>query len=402
MNAFEAGWNVTKAIVFGDKRYDDINEVDELIRQVIQNNPKHKPPLPFGRSGRRVGMPWKQMYEERMKGGDPSKPFIENTRGFRSSKEMLPTILNWEGGKTQIQPQMRGLVESLGAGDMRPAEVFGGSGSFVLGQNRGVGFYSDLNPDLVTTMRHLQQGLKISNIPQNQEELERAVDTLNELRYRRDVLGEDLDYGEERQLVELLVASNMQHRNGMFQYKDWDTEPKGYSEGFIKRPSFRKPAEGVMLGDKNFRYFPFDAGSIDLTPYAERMKDYEIHQGDFREAANLLGRNDVLYLDPPYISRNIDYGGTSEQKEGKDFDQLQRDVIRIGEQHDGPSIISNYMYGKDSGEPLYEYIESLLDAGYDIHPWLRKPKANNKAQAELLALRNFPKQIPQSTLKKWL
>ena len=383
---------MSKGIIFGGKNTDDINDVDEMIRHIMATNPKHKPPLPWGRSGRRVGMPWKKMREYRLAGEDPSIPFITNTRGFRGSSEMLPTVLNWEGGKTQIQPQMRALSEKLGAGHLRPAELFGGSGSFVLGQNRGEGFYNDLNPDLVTTMLHLKDGMKVSKIPQNQEELERAVDTLNELRYRRDVLGEDLDYGEERQLVELLVGSNMQHRNGMFQYKDWDTEPKGYTEGFIKRPSFRKPGKDVKPGDKNFRYFPFDAGSIDLTGYADRMKNFEIHQGDFRDAANLLGRKDNLYLDPQYISRDIDYGGTKEQKEGKDFDQLQRDVIRVGEQHEGPSIISNYMYGKDSGEPLYAYIEALLDAGYDIHPWLRKPKANNKAQAELLALRGFPEQ----------
>jgi len=408
MDVFEKAWNsvfkeriyisnsrpndIMKGIIFEGINTDDINDVDARIKHIMATNPKNKPSLPWGRSGKRVGMPWKKMYEARMAGKNPSLPFIENTKGFRGSSEMLPTILNWEGGKTQIQPQMRALAEKLGAGNLRPAELFGGSGSFVLGQNRNKGFYSDLNPDLVTTMMHLKDGMKVSKIPQSQEELERAVDTLNELRYRRDVLGEDLDYGEERQLVELLVGSNMQHRNGMFQYKDWDTQPKGYSEGFIKRPSFRKPGKGVKPGDKNFRYFPFDAGSIDLTRYADRMKNFDIYQGDFKDAANLLGRDDLLYLDPPYISRDIDYGGTKEQKAGKDFDQLQRDVIRVGEQHEGPSIISNYMYGKDSGEPLYEYIDALLDAGYDIHPWLRKPKANNKAQAELLALRGFPKQ----------
>lgn len=406
MSVFEKAWDsvfgkrvyisnnspndIMKGIIFQGVNTNDINDIDAKIKHIMDTNPKHKPDLPWGRSGRRVGMPWKEMYEARMAGKNPSLPFIQNTRGFRNSSEMLPTILNWEGGKTQIQPQMRALAEKLGAGNLRPAEVFGGSGSFVLGQNRDKGFYSDLNPDLVTTAMHLKDGMKVSKIPQNQEELERAVDTLNELRYRRDVLGEDLDYGEERQLVELLVGSNMQHRNGMFQYKDWDTEPKGYSEGFIKRPSFRKPK--YSEGHKNFRRFPFDAGSIDLTGYANRMKNFEIHQGDFKDTANLLGRDDLLYLDPPYISRDIDYGGTKEQKAGKDFDQLQRDVIRVGEQHEGPSIISNYMYGKDSGEPLYEYIDALLDAGYDIHPWLRKPKANNKAQAELLALRGFPKQ----------
>ena len=50
------------------------------------------------------------------------------------------------------------------------------------------------------------------------------------------------------------------------------------------------------------------------------------------------------------------------------------------------------MFGKKSRKPLEGYIEALVDAGYDIYPWLRKPKQNTDAQAELLALRNFPKQ----------
>ena len=200
-----------------------------------------------------------------------------------------------------------------------------------------------------------------------------------------------MDFDEERRLAQTFVGANIQHRNGMFNFGDWNEEPTEYTEGFIKRPSFRGTKHPV--GHKNHRYFPSDVGSVDLRPYASRLKDVDIHEGDFRESAKHLTRHHNLYLDPAYISRDIDYGGTSQQQEGKEFDQMQRDVIRVGREHEGPSIISNYMYDKNTRKPLYGYIDALMEAGYDIHPWLRKPKANNQVQAELLALRGFPKQL---------
>tara|TARA_R100000458_G_scaffold50811_1_gene51143 strand:+ start:252 stop:1862 length:1611 start_codon:yes stop_codon:yes gene_type:complete len=395
-SAGDLGWLVAKGIIFDGREYDEIDEIDAILRDILSDPKNKKPALPWGKDGKRRGIPWTGMRAKRLEGGNLNEPF-HALPGFSDSSEMLPTILNWEGGKTQIQPEMRAMVRSLGR-DFIPAELFGGSGSFILGQNTGKGLYSDINPDLVTVMRHLQAGMVVPNLPQNQEELESAVEQLNDLRHRRDVLGEDLDFDEERRLAQLFIGANLQHRNGMFQFKDWDKagfgSPTGYSEGFIKRPSFRQTKHPI--GHPDHRFFPYDAvrdgGVLDLRPYASRLRGIDIHQGDLRETSKLLTPDHVLYLDPPYLRRNIDYGGSAQQREGKDFDELQRDTIRIGREHEGPSIISNYMYDKDTHEPLRDYIEALLNAGYDIYPWLRKPKANKLAQAELLALRGFPKQ----------
>jgi site-specific DNA-adenine methylase len=391
---FDTAWGVTKGIIFGGRNYDDIDEVSDLISEIIGDVNRKRPELPWKKgsgtpAGPRRGTPWTAMREAKLEGRNLNEPF-HSLRGFTDSSEMLPTVLNWEGGKTQIQPQMRAISQSLGR-ETIPAELFGGSGSFILGQNKGKGLYSDINPDVVTVMRHLKAGMTIPHIPQNQDELEEMVSELNDLRRRRDVLGEDLDFDEERRLAQAFVGANLQHRNGMFNFGDWDEEPVRHTEGFIKKPSFRRTKHPV--GHKDHRWFPSDVGSVDLRPYASRLKDVDIHEGDFRESAKHLTRHHNLYLDPQYISRDIGYGGSSQQQEGKEFDQMQRDVIRIGREHEGPSIISNYMYDKNTRKPLYGYIDELMDSGYDIHPWLRKPKGTNLAQAELLALRGFPKQL---------
>tara|TARA_Y100000004_G_scaffold132765_1_gene149902 strand:- start:438 stop:2183 length:1746 start_codon:yes stop_codon:yes gene_type:complete len=396
---FDSAWMVAKGIVFDGRDYgiEDAGEVYDRISELISDPKTERPPLPWKTSGRRMGIPWKRMTQAKIEGRDPASEMYGswpgNEKAFAGGEEMLPTVLNWIGGKTQIQPQMRGIARSLGR-PFTPAELFGGSGSFILGQNTGDGFYSDLNPDPVTVMRQLQRGLQVPNIPQDHEEMASQMEELNELRYKRDIMGAELSPLEERRLAQLFIGSNLQFRDGMFAYDDWEEEPVRYSEGRIKMPTsgtFRRTKHPE--GHPNHRFFPSDAGSIDLRPYADRLKNVEIHEGDFQESAKLLDPSrHLLYLDPQYIERDIEYGGSDKQRRGQDFDEHQKDVIRVGRDFDGPSIISNYMFGKKSRKPLERYIEALVDAGYDIYPWLRKPKQNTDAQAELLALRNFPKQ----------
>jgi len=398
---FDSAWMVAKGIIFNNRDYDieDAGEVYDQISELISDPKIARPPIPWGRSGRRMGIPWGSMVRAQRRGDHPSSAMYGekwpgNARGFAGGEEMLPTVLNWIGGKTQIQPQMRAVARSLGR-PFTPAELFGGSGSWILGQNTGDGFYSDLNPDPVTVMRQLQRGLQVPSIPRNHEEMAAQMHELNELRHKRDIRGEELSPREQERLAQLFIGSNLQFRDGMFDYDKWDEEPVRYSEGRIKMPTsgtFRRTKHPE--GHKDHRFFPSDVGSIDLRPYADRLRGVEIHEGDFQESAKLLDPlRHLLYLDPQYIERDIEYGGSDEQRRGQDFDQHQQDVIRVGRDFDGPSIISNYMFGKKSRKPLERYIEALVDAGYDIYPWLRKPKQNTDAQAELLALRNFPKQI---------
>ena len=147
---------------------------------------------------------------------------------------------------------------------------------------------------------------------------------------------------------------------------------------------------------------PSDIGSIDLSGYADRLKDVEIQTGDIRDTAKLLDGDEFLYLDPQYQGRQIQYGGSDEQLQGGQHDQLQRDTIRIGAEHDGPVVYSNYMINPQTGLPNYEMLDDLRDADFDAHTWMRKPKRNATPVVEVLGLKNFPKHVqsakPQNTI----
>ena len=225
---------------------------------------------------------------------------------------MLPTVMNWEGGKTSIMPQFRALTKPLG-GRFIPAELFGGSGSFILGMNdpQARGLYGDINPDMTNVMTQLQRGMGDVLIARNQEHLEEMIDELNSLRYRRDVLGQNMSDDELMRMAHLLIGSNVASRNGMFQYEPWGEEAMNYTEGKIKRPSLR---------ESNVRVMPSDVGQINLDPYAKRLENVEIVTGDLRETAQNLTPQHKAYLDPPYLTRDISYGGSEQQLQGKTFD----------------------------------------------------------------------------------
>ena len=388
--AAQGAWGLMKSIMWEGNEYESIDELHPIISSILeQYSPENRnlPELPFSGGGSRRGKPWTEMARVREAGGNPNDIFASLPGFTNPQSEMLPTVVNWIGGKTQIAPQLRAIASR--AGDKIPAELFGGSGSFILGMNQGRGLYADINPDMTNLMTQLQQGMGDVNIAQDQDDLERMVDELNHIRYRRDVMGEKLDDDDLMRMAHLLVGTNLQHRDGMFGYKPWDEKPAvPYTEGFIKRPSFRSSTVRTM---------PHDARSINLDPYADRLKDVEIHTGDLRQTSQYLTPEHLLYLDPPYVDRLIDYGGSSQQMEGKGLDQLQRDTLRIGAEHEGPSIYSNYLYGKD-GMPLYDLIDEAVDSGYSLYPWLRKPKGNKQPKVEMLGLKGFPKSPMQRKL----
>jgi len=47
-------------------------------------------------------------------------------------------------------------------------------------------------------------------------------------------------------------------------------------------------------------------------------------------------------------------------------------------------------------------IRDLLDGGFDLHTWMRKPKQNKRPVVEVLGLRNFPEHVQRARLNKSL
>jgi hypothetical protein len=227
------------------------------------------------------------------------------------------------------------------------------------------------------------------------------ISRMNDLRFRRDVRGEQLSSDELRELASHYIATNHQAFGNLnypqsqtqrAKYPDW-YGGTGYTEGPILNSGWRRSSVRVM---------PHRVGALDLSAYPNRMRDVEIHTGDLRDTVNLLEGDEFMYLDPQYLDRQIQYGGSDQQQSGTGYDQLQRDTIRIGAEHDGPVLYSNYLVGPKSGLPNEEMIRDLLDGGFDLHTWMRKPKQNARPVVEVLGLRNFPEHVQRARLNKSL
>ena len=387
-SAFRKAWLIMKGIVWNGVEYEDIDELHPEILSFLENwdeNNKTLPEPPFKASGRQ-GTPFRAMRDDRLAGIDPSRR-ISRMKGFTDpAKNMLTTFMNWEGGKTSEMPRFRRIADLL-EGDYRPVEPMGGSASFLLGMNKNKGLYNDINPDLVNVMRQAQKGLGVVSIPQSQEALDEGFEAMNALRQRRDVDEEELNDEELNRLARHFVQNNLSSFRTDWKGKPWGDDSL-HGEGEYPSQKWRtrsQEAEETGTSHKNWRAFPHDAGSYDLTPYANRMKGFEIHEGDMMDIQDSLTDKDLLYLDPPYMSRNISYGAGKKQQAGKTFDDFQRNVLRLGAEHKGPS-------------PLKDYIKALQDAEYQIHPWLRKPKANKFPQVEMIGLKGFNKPPSQKSL----
>jgi len=360
--------------------------------QEIKDSKKLSPfPFPY-KSGNYQSKGWTGMKKRGL--GD----FISQNPGFRTSSQMMPSMFPWVGGKTQIQPYMRGLADFFP--EARPAELYGGSASTILGLNRGTGFYADINPDNTNAFQHLKDGLGVVEIPRTRERMNEMIDRMNELRYRRDVKNESLSSDELAELAELYIGANHQafgnlnypSKKQRANYPEWYSG-SGYTEGPILNSGWRKSSSRVM---------PHEVGGIDMSAYPDRLRDVEIHTGDLRDTSKLLQGDEFLYLDPQYVDRLIQYGGSDEQLSGEGYDQLQRDTVKIGAEHDGPVVYSNYLIGAKHGVPNSDLVSDLLDNDFDLHTWVRKPKPTSLPVVEMLGLRNFPEHVQRAGLKKTL
>tara|TARA_R100001079_G_scaffold84328_1_gene47325 strand:- start:15662 stop:17017 length:1356 start_codon:yes stop_codon:yes gene_type:complete len=447
-DAFSEAWSIMKGIVFNGVEYEDIDELDPMIVEslrLLTEEGKALPPPPFtpteaqkkGSIGVREGTPLMPMRNAVLAGQDP-QPIFDAMRGFTDSENnMLTTFINWEGGKTSEMPKFRVMASKLGEWD-RPVEPMGGSGSFVLGMNRGTGLINDMNPDIVNIHTQAKRGMGDVVIPQNQQELDDNFAELNHLRMRRDMYGEDMTDEELLRMARLFVGNNLASYRTDWRGTDWqgrtEMNEKGkqvpmknfegdyrvpYTEGRYPNQKFRDNSRATMeqfnryhaqgswdgfsedeqKQAKNFRAFPYMSRKINLDAYAPRYKGVDITQGNALDIGDLLRPTDLLYLDPPYISRDMDYGATGLQQLGRTYDDFQRGILRLGREHSGPSILSNYMYAKDKHQPLEEYIKDAIDSGYTIYPWLRKPKANKFPQVEMFGLKGL--QMP-TTLQQRL
>jgi len=222
----------------------------------------------------------------------------------------LPSPLSYYGRKGWMVPKLREDFE-----DFRDThsfdDIFGGSGSALMGVNPKRGSWSDTSAPLINFMRHLKRGMTIpKGGPNTKEEYNKMRDRYNHLQTT------DPNSKEAAQLYFML---NRRGYRGLMEHN---------LQGGLNSPWGGPTGEGTRTGDI--------ARPFDLTPYKRPMHRWKIDNRDFRDVMRGLGRNSFAYLDPPYPKRQGKYG------QGGFGDELQTAVRDAALAHPGPVAVSNY------------------------------------------------------------
>ncbi len=183
---------------------------------------------------------------------------------------MHKTSLKWAGGKTRLLPFIKPL---LPPGHLY-IEPFVGAGAVFLNTNYPRAILNDLNLDLITFYRYLQQDsaafVKICAQwfapPYNTaEHYYKLRQTFNECRL-------------SKKRASLFLYLNRHGYNGLCRYNQ---------QGLFNVPfgSYKKP------------YFP----AAELATLGVHLQTATLQQGDYRSVLKTAPRGSVIYCDPPYV-----------------------------------------------------------------------------------------------------
>ena len=398
---FDNAWSLMKAWQFEGVRGDSSDDIMPLIGDVMaeydawrenpygKKNPEgaRKPELRVpsrGISGGNRKKPLKQMMLE---GGGGANTLQQRVPGLRDrSLGGLPQILNWWGGKQQLGPYFRQMFKPYRE-THTPYEAFGGSLSMLNALNSPRGIATDINPDPINVGRMAQIGLNIPSfgpldsrgVPVNTKEaLQDIVDRANDLRFRRDMLGEDLSLNEQMKLAQLFASANSRAFQGHMNYQNTPEWDKGFG---IMKPGLRK-----VTGGRGEPSIPMDFRAM-----APLMRDWDLRTDRMQDVSREMNERDDIfsYYDPPYARRTFSYGDKSTADEE---DQLQHDTLHAAINSPGPVAYSNYMIDPDTREVLHGITDPLVDEGFDIHPWprnIKTSKGGGKNVVEMIATRDI-------------
>lgn len=390
---FDDAWDIMKAYKFEGVEGDDFDDIRPNLDSVMAqfdawradqgDKPElRKPTVKF--AGRNRKKPLRQMMLE---GSGGPNILMQKVPGLRDrSLGGLPQILNWWGGKQQLGPYFREMFHPYRETHI-PYEAFGGSLSMLNALNSPQGIATDINPDPINVGRMAQIGLNVPSfgpvdergVPVNTKEaLQDIVDRANAIRYKRDILGEELSLDEKMRLAELFTSANSRAFQGHMNYKNTPEWNKGFG---IMKPGLRK-----VTGGRGEPSIPMDFRAM-----APLMRDWDLRTQPMQEVSRELNERDDIfsYYDPPYAKRTFSYGDKSTADEE---DQLQADTLSAAIASQGPVVYSNYLVDPDSREVLHGITDPLLDEGFDIHPWprnIKTSKEGGKNVIEMLATRDI-------------
>ncbi len=223
---------------------------------------------------------------------------------------IIPPIKS-QGIKTKLVPWINDLILSSGTSlDARWIEPFFGTG--VVGFNspiRGEHIVGDTNPHIINFYRGVQDG-KITPYSMRAylEEESRLLSEADENGYAHYKYVRDR-FNFEHSSYDFIFLSRAGF-NGMMRFNkhgDWNIP-------FCKKPDRFSPA-----------YITKICNQIQQTARIIRQKDWEFHNIDFIETIERAEAGDIIYCDPPYYGRYVDYyNGWTEQDEHTLFEALSR------------------------------------------------------------------------------
>lgn len=200
-------------------------------------------------------------------------------------KVMIPPIKS-QGIKTKLVPWIRGIIPADFNGVW--IEPFMGTGvvAFNLAPKRA--FLCDTNPHLITFYKAIQSGKITSDlvkeflIEEGGHLLSRGQEHYYFIRDRFNKQHEPLDF----------LFLNRAGFNGMIRFN---------RNGGFNIPFCRKPNRFAQA------YITKIVNQVSWLAKLLQTKDFTFKHQPFEETIELASKNDLIYCDPPYIDRHVDY-----------------------------------------------------------------------------------------------
>lgn len=193
-----------------------------------------------------------------------------------TSNPTVKPVLRWAGSKRQILPKLTGLAPATSG---RYIEPFCGSACLFLALNPSRALLGDVNPHLVSAYRALQAAPEAVASALVEWEADRET----YLHLRALPSGADVIFDAAK-----FLYLNRYCFNGVYREN--------------RQGQFNVPFGGYRTGPL--------PGLDELRQFSARLQNAELYCGDFAPAVQSAGRNDFIYLDPPYY-----YGNTRNRGE---------------------------------------------------------------------------------------
>jgi len=281
--------------------------------------------------------------------------------GDTMKKKVFVPPIKSQGIKTKMVPWIDSIVEN------RDFEVwiepFMGTGVVGFNISAKKSICGDTNPHIINFYQELQKGAIDSKIVKKflQKEGQILLDTEGEHYYKvRE------RFNEKHNPLDFLFLSRSCF-NGMMRFN----KKGGYNVPFCKKPN--RFAQALVTKISN---------QVERISYVIGKGDFEFKNQDFDESIKEAGSNDLIYCDPPYLGRNVDYFDSwSEENELNLYNSLNESKASF--------LVSTWLVNKYRKN---EYIFSLwndMNIDFNEHFYHVGGKESNRNAVYEAVLSNF-------------